>query len=79
MIKKEDESFCPICGKDNNCMAHLDEPCWCNNVKIPEELLDIIPNDKKHKACICLKCIQDFKDDPGRFISEIWGANTIII
>ena len=75
MIKKEDETICPICGKDNNCMAHSDEPCWCLNVEIPQELLDIIPNEKKKKACICLKCIQDFIDDPQRFIGKNRSAN----
>ena len=65
------ESNCPICGKDNNCMAHSGEPCWCNEVKIPQELLDLIPNDKKQKVCICLKCIQNFKDNPVKFIREM--------
>ena len=71
MTRKVTESICPICGKDNNCMAHLNEPCWCNNVEIPLELLELIPNDKNQKACICQKCIQDFKDDPGKFKSKI--------
>ncbi|MEA2095796.1 MAG: cysteine-rich CWC family protein [Candidatus Cloacimonadota bacterium] len=64
------ESICPICGKDNNCMAHSNEPCWCNNVEIPQELLDLVPDSKKNKACICLKCIQDFKDDSQKFIRK---------
>jgi len=71
MLSKISDMICPICGKDNNCMAHLDEPCWCNNVEIPQELLDLIPKGKKQKACICLKCIQDFKDDPVKFKSKI--------
>lgn len=67
MLDQISEMICPICGKDNNCMAHNNEPCWCNNIEIPEELLDISPNQK---ACVCLKCIQDFKDDPVKFISK---------
>ncbi|OPX24266.1 MAG: hypothetical protein B1H05_05390 [Candidatus Cloacimonas sp. 4484_140] len=70
MFDKINEKICPICGKDNNCMAHSDEPCWCLSVEIPQELLDLIPESKKKKACICLKCIRDFKDDPGKFINE---------
>ena len=70
-MKKLIESICPICGKDNNCMAHSNEPCWCNEMEIPKELLDLIPQDKKQKACICLKCIQDFKKNPKKFISKI--------
>ena len=75
MIKKEDETICPMCGKDNNCRAHSDEPCWCLSIEIPQELLDLVPKDKKQKACICLKCIQDFKEDPQRFISKNRSAN----
>ncbi len=72
MLDKIDEKICPICGKDNNCMAHRYEPCWCNDVEIPQELLDMVPESKKRKACICLKCIQDFKDDPQKFINRYW-------
>ena len=75
MTGKVIESICPICGKNNNCMAHSDEPCWCLNVEIPQELLDLVPKDKKQKACICLKCIQDFKDDPQRFIGKNRSTN----
>jgi len=64
MLDKISETVCPICGKDNKCMAHTNEPCWCNDVEIPQELLELVPESKKKKACICLKCIQNFKDDP---------------
>ncbi len=66
-----DENICPICGKDNNCMAHCAEPCWCLKIKIPQELLDLIPESKKTKACICLKCIQEFKNDPKKLIRKM--------
>ena len=71
MLDKISEMICPICGRDNNCMAHSNESCWCNNVKIPQELLDLVPESKKKKACICLKCIQDYKDDPVKFIRKV--------
>jgi hypothetical protein len=70
MPEKIDEIICPICGRDNNCMAHSSEPCWCNNVEIPQELLDLVPESKKQKVCICLKCIQGFKDDQQKLINR---------
>ena len=70
MPEKIDEIICPICGRDNNCMVHSSEPCWCNNVEIPQELLDLVPESKKQKVCICLKCIQGFKDDQQKFINR---------
>ena len=51
-------------------MAHSNEPCWCNKVKIPQELLDLVPESKKQKVCICLKCIQGFKDDQQKLINS---------
>nr|WP_276536672.1 cysteine-rich CWC family protein [Tissierella carlieri] len=50
---------CPICGKNNNC-RHSKE-CWCHNVIIPKGILDIIPEDKKGKACICKSCIDKYR------------------
>ncbi len=69
MLDKISEMICPICGRDNNCMAHSNESCWCNDVEIPQELLDLVPESKMKKACICLNCIQDFKKDPEKFIN----------
>ncbi|MDP8268867.1 MAG: cysteine-rich CWC family protein [Candidatus Tenebribacter davisii] len=65
------EKICPICGKDNNCMVQCEEPCWCLKIEIPQELINLIPADKKNKACICLKCIQDFKKDSKKFIKKM--------
>lgn len=65
------EAICPFCQTLNNCMAHDDKPCWCKQVEIPQELLDLVPNTKKHKVCICLRCIQAFKDTPEAFMSGI--------
>ena len=56
---KEIEKICPICGKDNNCQ-HGKADCWCNTVKIPKSILEMIPNDKKDKACICKSCIDKY-------------------
>ncbi len=64
-------NICPICYAENNCMAHSEKTCWCLKVKVPQELLDLVPEDKKRKACICLKCIEAFKENPKEFIKNI--------
>lgn len=71
MINQTLETICPICGKENNCMAHSDELCWCNDMKIPNELLDLFPETKRGKACICKHCIQSYKNDPVKFKSKL--------
>lgn len=54
------ERTCPICGKDNDCQ-HGKE-CWCHAVKIPSSILEMVPNDKKNKACICKSCIEKYEE-----------------
>ena len=55
------ESICPICHTKNKCMAKSEKPCWCQNVKVPQALLDLVPDNQKRKSCICLSCIEKFK------------------
>lgn len=50
------ERICPLCGKDNNCQHGPD--CWCHAVEFPKHILDLIPDDKKGKACICKSCLE---------------------
>lgn len=52
------ERICPLCGKDNNCQ-HGQGTCWCDTFKIPKHVMDLIPEDKKGKACICKSCIEN--------------------
>ncbi|HSH35993.1 cysteine-rich CWC family protein [Schnuerera sp.] len=59
MTLKEMEKICPICGKPNNCQ-HGQGNCWCENVSIPEYILDLVPEDKKGKVCICKDCINKY-------------------
>ncbi|WP_264849469.1 cysteine-rich CWC family protein [Clostridium omnivorum] len=54
-----EERICPICGKDNNCQ-HGQGGCWCDNIKVPKQVLDLVPEDKKGKACICKACIEKY-------------------
>lgn len=62
-------TICPFCKKDNGCMARSEEPCWCNDIKVPLELRAHIPEHLKMKACICKECILLFKKDPQEFES----------
>jgi len=54
------ENICPICHNSNQCMAKSEKPCWCNNTKVPQGLLDLVPENQKGKSCICLSCIEKF-------------------
>jgi hypothetical protein len=60
MNMKESERICPLCGQDNNCQ-HDHNNCWCVSVKFPKQVLDMIPDDKKGKACICKSCLEKFQ------------------
>lgn len=51
--------ICPICGKRNNCQRN-EEECWCYNMEIPTYILELVPEDKKGKACICKACIEKY-------------------
>jgi hypothetical protein len=53
---------CPLCGKANGCMAGTgkEKDCWCHSLKVPQELVDKVPEDQKRKACICKSCVEAF-------------------
>ena len=61
------DKICPFCKNQNECMAHSENPCWCIDLKIPSELTELVPVDLKHKSCICISCINLFKEDPKTF------------
>lgn len=54
-----EQGICPICGKRNNCQRN-EEECWCYNMEIPKYILELVPEDKKGKACICKACIEKY-------------------
>lgn len=64
------EKTCLFCGAENNCMAYQENPCWCSKIEVPKELLALVPEDLKRKACICFGCIQKFKANSGDFIHD---------
>jgi Cysteine-rich CWC len=61
------DKTCPFCKNHNECMAHKKELCWCNELKIPSELIELVPDELKRKACICKSCINLFIKDPKGF------------
>lgn len=66
------QTICPFCKKENFCMANFPEKtCWCNDIKVPEELILLVPNKYKHKSCICKSCILEYKKDKKLFISNL--------
>ncbi|MCW3490313.1 cysteine-rich CWC family protein [Dethiobacter alkaliphilus] len=58
MAVEGEERICPLCGQDNNCQYGEEGNCWCINYKIPQYILDMVPEDKKNKSCICRSCIE---------------------
>jgi hypothetical protein len=50
---------CPLCGKDNQCGVKNND-CWCFFTKVPMELREQIPAEKRGEACICQKCVEQF-------------------
>jgi hypothetical protein len=64
------ESTCPFCRKPNRCEADEPTPCWCNEVDVPQELLDLLPAYAKGKVCICRACIEAYHSDPTGFAEQ---------
>ena len=62
MALREEEKICPLCGEDNHCKSGSKD-CWCNNITIPKELIDTIPEGKKGIACICEKCVEKYIEE----------------
>ncbi|HLS53016.1 MAG TPA: cysteine-rich CWC family protein [Tissierellaceae bacterium] len=53
-----EKTICPLCGGDNNCENR--NACWCYKVVVPKELLELVPDDKRGKSCICKSCIDKY-------------------
>lgn len=52
---------CPLCGNDNLCGIKevlAGGTCWCMNKgeRMPQELLERVPPDKRRQSCICQAC-----------------------
>ena len=55
---------CPLCGGANRCQlattVAYKGPCWCMDVEMPAELLARVPENFRHRACICRDCVDKF-------------------
>jgi nickel-dependent lactate racemase len=57
------KGICPLCGGENHCAtASGKDPysCWCMTIKVPEELLERIPEEKRGESCVCQKCVEAY-------------------
>jgi len=68
MTQNINESVCPFCQQNNRCAVVNNQGCWCANVKVPIELLQLVPIKLREKACICNACIASFIDQPELFL-----------
>ena len=55
-----DASHCPLCQQNNRCDVASSQGCWCLLEKVPNALIQQVPDDKKGQSCICQACIQKF-------------------
>ena len=70
MKNQLNENICPFCKSPNNCKMESGSKCWCVDVKVPTQLLDLVPTEFKRKACICLQCINSYKENTELFKSN---------
>ena len=63
--------ICPFCHSANECGVNGVAPCWCTEIVIPQQLLELVPAAFQLKSCICRSCINSFNEDPARFESNI--------
>jgi len=66
MSQQIDPAVCPICGGPNMCgeldkSNQTDGRCWCALETFPREIFQLVPKEKKDKACICKTCLDQFK------------------
>ncbi|MGJ8679043.1 cysteine-rich CWC family protein [Paraglaciecola sp.] len=60
---------CPFCHQANYCSNNENRACWCFNTKVPQELIELLPNSVINKSCICSKCVDNFRESPSLFKS----------
>ncbi|WP_017755359.1 cysteine-rich CWC family protein [Calidifontibacillus oryziterrae] len=59
-----DVKKCPICNKENNCgKLQGQKVCWCVSETFPGEIFELVPEEKRNKACICKDCVQTFNEN----------------
>lgn len=53
-------SNCPLCQQKNYCDVDSPQQCWCTLEKVPQALIQQVPDKAKGKSCICKACIKKF-------------------
>lgn len=56
------KGICPLCGEPNKCAFSLGKDpstCWCMNIKVPNELLEQVPQEERGKNCVCEVCVKN--------------------
>lgn len=62
MSKLEEHRICPICGEDNGCKIG-NKDCWCTDFEFPEGLINMVPEDKRRKVCVCKNCAEKYMEE----------------
>ena len=51
---------CPGCGRPNHCaQSGKQQPvpdCWCFHTQISAQALNELPDEQRHRACLCPEC-----------------------
>jgi hypothetical protein len=59
-----DAGHCALCGQPNDCqlctVAACKGPCWCAQVKVPDELIAQVSPELRNNACLCRACVMKF-------------------
>lgn len=61
MTNTSNSEQCPLCSGKNQCAVNAPEGCWCTKIKIPNELIKSLPENKQGVACICEQCVKLFQ------------------
>ncbi|NVK73330.1 MAG: cysteine-rich CWC family protein [Oceanospirillaceae bacterium] len=61
---------CPFCLNNNACSLNNGKACWCFNIKVPDDMLALIPLQKRGCVCICRQCIEFYCADRHGFLKE---------
>lgn len=65
MVSEIDDSICPLCQQKNSCSVQAAKAslgCWCMNANVPADLLATLPKSLQGKACICIACIEKYRE-----------------
>lgn len=66
-----DPDRCPLCGEDNHCgMRAGSKTCWCYSAKLLPGVIERLPPEAQHVACLCEKCATG-RSDPQSIADKI--------